>query len=251
MEKMLKNAVKMEVLAALQPLEERIDRKEKASKEIDKQFSIMMKEVEDLMLTVSKYPTLSVQAMAAVGERFGMEGMESREDLTLRERAMDKKERVMQNNLRNTRDMCAADRKVVGFSPIEPRMLKLQMECYGAKDVGEAMLMEIKSYLKSEMKVPPSEIEKLDIIRIFPPARDDWNVLYVEFGSDHEVDNIFSYTRRIVNNENKLTHWIPKQMYARFRAVEGLAYSIRQEEKLKTRVKIGIKDFLLSTRVQS
>ena len=145
MEKMLKNAVKMEVLAALQPLEERIDRQEKASKEMDKQFSIMMKEVEDLKLTISKYPTSSVQAMAAVGERFGMEGMESREDLTLRERAMDKKERVMQNNLRNTKDMCAAARKVVGFGPIEPRMLRMQMEGYGAKDLEEAMLMEIKS----------------------------------------------------------------------------------------------------------
>ena len=66
----------------------------------------------------------------------------------------------------------------------------------------------------------------------------------MEFGSEHEVDSVFTHTRRIVNKEN----WIPKQMYGRYRAVEELAYNIRKEEGLKTRVKIGRSDFLLSTR---
>ena len=45
-----------------------------------------------------------------------------------------------------------------------------------------------------------------------------------------------------------MIRWVPKQMYERFRAVESLAYNLRQEQGLKTRVKIGITDFLLSTR---
>ena len=77
------------------------------------------------------------------------------------------------------RDMCAAARRIIGFKPIEPRMLELQMRCYGAKTKEEAMLMEIKSYLKCEMKVRPSVIEELDIVRVFHPAKEDWNVLYV------------------------------------------------------------------------
>ena len=94
----------------------------------------------------------------------------------------------------------------------------------------------------------PSDIEKLNITRIFPPAKQDWNVLYVEFGNEFDVDTIFSYTKNMVNKDHRVIHWIPKQMYERFRAVESLAYTIRKEEGLKTRVKIGRSDFVLRTR---
>ena len=64
-------------------------------------------------------------------------------------------------------NLCASARRVIGFSPIEPRMLEIQLNSYGARDREEAMLMEVKSYLKCEMKMMPSVIEKLNIIRIF------------------------------------------------------------------------------------
>ena len=164
-----------------------------------------MKEVERLKVTASNFPALTGPS-STVSERIVSRGY------SRMERAM-YCDNDMKANMEGIRDLCAAARKVVGFSPIEPKMLKIQMEGFGAKDLQEAVLMEIKLYLKCEMKMPPSEIEKLEIIRIFPLARDDWNVLYVEFGSDHDVNNIFSYTRRIVNMENKITHWIPRQMY--------------------------------------
>ena len=81
-------------------------------------------------------------------------------------------------------NLCSRARKVIGFSPIEPRMLDIQMNSYGAKDLQEAMLQEVKSYLKCELKIPPSTIQNLDFVRIFPPAKQDWKVLYVEFGND-------------------------------------------------------------------
>ena len=37
--------------------------------------------------------------------------------------------------------LCNSARKVIGFTPIEPRMLKMQMENYGAKDLEEAKMM--------------------------------------------------------------------------------------------------------------
>ena len=126
-------------------------------------------------------------------------------------------------------------------------MLDLQIQSYGAKNMEEAMLMEIKSYLKCEMKVQPSEIEKLDIVRIFHPAKENWNVLYVEFGSECEVDKIFSYTRGMVKQDHRIVRWYPRQMYDRYRAVESIAY-IRKKLSHKTRVKIGRKDIELSTR---
>ena len=99
---------------------------------------------------------------------------------------------------RRIEEMCAAGRRVVGFTPIEPRVLDLQIKSYGAKNMEEAMLMEVKSYLKCEMTVAPSEIEKLHIVRIFHPAKENWNVLYVEFGNEYQVDKLFSYTRGMV-----------------------------------------------------
>ena len=145
-------------------------------------------------------------------------------------------------------EICSAARKVIGFTPIEPRMLELQMKCYGANDLEEAKLMEIKSYLKCELKVPPSVINSLDIIKIFPPAKDHWNVLYVEFASELEVNNLFKYNKNMRHKDHRVVHWCPKQLFPRYKAVESIAYTLRQEEHLKTRVKVGIDDIELSTR---
>ena len=84
--------------------------------------------------------------------------------------------------------------------------------------------------------------------RIFPPVKENWNVLYVEFGSDKEVDIVFNHTKAITKKDHRVIRWTPKQMFDRFRAVQTMAYNIRKEEGLRTRVKIGINDFLLCTR---
>ena len=69
----------------------------------------------------------------------------------------------------------------------------------------------------------------------------------MEFGNEYQVDTIFSYTKNIINKDHRVVRWIPWQMYDRFRAMEGLAYKLRQDG-LKTRVKIGRTDLLLNTR---
>ena len=100
----------------------------------------------------------------------------------------------------------------------------------------------------------PSEIEKLDIVKIFPPARDEWNTLYVEFGSEGEVDKLFRYTRVMCKADHRLVRWIPKEMYDRFRGLESISYTMRENMKakgikLKTRVKIGRNDLEFSVKL--
>ena len=107
--------------------------------------------------------------------------------------------------------------------------------------------MEIKSYLKCELKIRPSDIEKFDIIKIFHPAKEDWNVLYVEFGSEYQVDQLFSYTKGM-KKDHRIVRWYPKQMYDRYRAVETIAYHLRKSMQHKTRVRIGLDDIELSSR---
>ena len=102
------------------------------------------------------------------------------------------------------RDICAAGRKVIGLTPIEPIMLELQK-----RTTEEAIVMDVRSYLKCEMKILPSVIEELDIVRVFAPAKENWNVLYVELGSEFQADSIFSYTK-VMKGDNRVVRWFPK-----------------------------------------
>ena len=235
----IQKGILKEVRAAIEPLEERLELQEQVNKQLFDQLN-SVKEQMNLLKEVVKdkedFPVLPQQHGQQVHQ------------------VSDNRERLQMRSAQVAADksiglgLCASARRVIGFTPIEPKMLEIQMTSYGAKDIEEAKIMEIKSYLKCELKMLPSEIEKLNITRIFPPAKQDWNVLYVEFGNEFEVDTIFSYTKNMTKKDHRVIHWIPKQMYARFRAVESLAYTIRKEEGLKTRVKIGKTDFLLLTR---
>ena len=100
------------------------------------------------------------------------------------------------------------------------------------------------------MKERPSDIDNLDIVRGLHPARDDWNVLYLELGSEYQVDSLFSYTRVMEKKDHRVIRWIPKKMYQRFSALQTVAYNMRKNDGVKTRVKIGQCDLELSIRKQ-
>jgi hypothetical protein len=252
---LIKMGVEKEVKAALQETEQRMEEQEKTNKELAHQLETVVKDMEVLRVVLRDQ-----QAFPALSEPVGLGKHQSQEGSGLRLGMCSRDEgrftwgtgtrRQEEDHDYNRRveEICGAGRRVVGFTPIEPRMLELQIQSYGARNQDEAMLMEIKSYLKCEMKVEPSEIEKLDIVRIFHPAKDNWNVLYVEFGNEYQVDKLFSYTRRMVKRDHRVVRWYPKQIYDRYRAVESIAYEIRKKLGHKTRVKIGRNDIELSTR---
>ena len=70
----------------------------------------------------------------------------------------------------------------------------------------------------------------------------------MEFDKEKDVDYIFNHTSSMMRPDHRVMRWIPRQMFERFKAMQGVAYKIRKEEGLKTRVKIGQKDFQLSVR---
>ena len=112
------------------------------------------------------------------------------------------------------------------------------------------MLMEVKNYLKCDMQVKPSVIEQLDIVKVFQPAKDDWNTLYVELGHKLEVDLLYTYTKKITRQDHRVFSYIPKEMYRRYRGAESFLYSVRQKDRGRTKVKLGVDDLLLATKVQ-
>ena len=246
---MIQRGVQKEVRAAINPIEERLAVQEKVNRELTVQLNTVLKDMEVLKGKVKPkqnihpsyqdFPQLSLEPrkQQVMQENWG--GARPRSELSRRPEYT-----VGPSVL----DMCSSARKVVGLTPIEPRMLEMQMENYGAKDMEEAKIMEIKSYLKCEMKMRSSDIAKLDFNRIFPPAKENWNVLYVELGSDYQVDMVMSHTRYMVKHDHRVVRWYPRQMYSRYRAVEAIAYDIRKNLKHKTRVKVGRDDIELSTR---
>ena len=246
---LIKVGVQKEVKAAVREVEERLVQQEIVNQELTSQINSVVRDMELLRESVKKqqaFPSLPIPGK--VGEGLLNEFCRSSDGVT----------NSMENNAvasgrRSTEDsrveeMCALGRRIVGFTPIEPRMLELQIQSYGARNMDEAMMMEIRSYLKCEMKILPSEIDKLDIVKIFHPAKDNWNVLYVEFGNEYQVDKLFSYTRGMIKEDHRLVRWFPKQMFDRYRAVESIAYSLRKNHGQKTRVKIGRADIELSSR---
>ena len=253
MEKILgmkKSGVKEEIMALLQPVEDRLVQQEKITEELSRKVTIFMKKMQDLKMTTKNLEDFAALAAQATGvKRVFREGEKGRQNLWSSKVQEDIDTNSDEDYKEDVRDLCASGRRVIGFTPIEPRMLDLQMRSYGAKNLEEAILMEIKSYLKCELKVRPSDIEKLDIVKIFPPAKENWNVLYVEFGNEHQVDQLFTYTKRMVKQDHRVVRWFPRQMYDRYRAVEAIGYEIRKSVKHKTRVNIGFDDIELHTRM--
>ena len=172
---MIAIGVQKEVKSVMKPLEERLDMQEKTNMEMSRQFITIKEELEALkkVMNGQEFPSLPSANSGPVFPRL---------ELT---RTLISSEDNLGAAEGEIKQMCADARRVIGLTPISPRMLELQINSYGAKDKEEAMLMEVKSFLKCEMKVKPSEIEKLDIVRVFHPARDNWNVLYVELVSEY------------------------------------------------------------------
>ena len=248
---MIKVGVKTEVQAALKPMDDRLSEQEKVTEVMGSQIAKLLGEIETLRCDVrtgQEFPSLP-QPVAGGIAGFGKMG----EVYTPLGVGIGPKRAEAAYSDDKVLEICSRARRIIGFTPIEPRMLDIQRESYGARDTEEAMMMEIKSYLKCEMKVKPSDIEKIDIVKIFPPAKEDWDTLYVEFGSEFEVDKLFKYTRVINKADHRLVRWIPKELYERFRALDSFAYRLRmdiksQGGKLKTRIKVGRDDLELSLK---
>ena len=184
-EEMITTGVKEEVSTVLKPLQDRIDKQERVVGELTRQLTSVMKEMETLkQASVSSscdFPILPQPTSSQPSQPSQQHPVQGGAQQAVQvdgpvrgvlEESGAGRDRVKQ--------IYSDARRVIGLTPIEPRMLEIQMQSYGAKDIQEAMHMEVKNYLKCVMKVKPSVIEQLDIVMVFHPAKDDWNTLYLE-----------------------------------------------------------------------
>ena len=120
-----------------------------------------------------------------------------------------------------------------------------------SENEAEAFLVAVKEFVVGEMKVGEEAFDEMEMEKVFAPAREAWNTLYIKFASESSVHKLYSYTRNMKTNL-RLVPYIPKQFYHRYKDLESMAYNLRHSEsKYKTRVKMGTSDLVLYKRKPS
>ena len=241
--KLIKIGVQKEVKAAVEDVEQRLEKQEKVNEELTKQLKSMIRDMELLkaaMVDKQTFPSLPprpnsdqsarVQAKtSAVSDEKGHSSVQVMADQDARE------------------SVCAA-RRTVGFQCIYPEDVEKQFRDNGARSEDEARLLSVKEFSTREMKVSSEVFDEMEIERIFPPEKEDWNTLYVQFASVSSVQTFYKNSRYLQSNQ-RLVPYIPKELYPRFKELQSIAYSLRHSDmKYKTKVDIGSSGLLLYKR---
>ena len=155
-------------------------------------------------------------------------------------------------------------RKVIGLKPIDKRHVEQMLrrlevvEGETEEEMKErAKLAAVKLFFKDEMRMKEENMEALTIVKIFPPAKEDWNTLYVELASSEMVQYALSFTsymRRGTVGEDRVevVSYIPRDLYTRWRAITALGNKARLDSDKKTsfRVTFGREDFVLQMKAR-
>ena len=109
------------------------------------------------------------------------------------------------------------------------------------------MKLLIIEYLKFEMKNNVTELS--NILKVFPPAKPDWNTLYAEFDSHATTQTVYWYTRFLKDKEHKVTMYVPHNFWAQFDHLSNIAHKYRVPPSVhKTKIRFGQKDMFLQVK---
>ena len=155
-------------------------------------------------------------------------------------------------------------KRVIGFKPIDKAHVHKGMQRIEEDDPSmskddaweKAKEEAVKEFLKYEMKMNKDDISELKVVMIYPPAKDDWNILYVEYENVEMVSFIMSFAQYLRRDQKEskpsVEKYIPMEMFKRYSAVEKMAFEIRQKSNFKsaTNVSFGESDFILKARTK-
>ena len=201
--------------------------------DMTRQFNIIKEDLEDLKKSLSKQKPMELPEDSSQVEV---------------DSDMSRPETADNNTISEYDQSIFIARRTVGLQGIYPSDIDRQFRLAGARDDSEALLFAVREYTKHEMKVPSAVFETLKIKHIFPPAREPWNILYIEFASESSVHTLYSFTRNMQSCQ-RLVPYIPKLLYPEYKELQSLAYSLRHSDmKYKTRVRMGKSAFVLFKR---
>ena len=91
----------------------------------------------------------------------------------------------------------------------------------------------VHEFLKYEMKMKEDDIQQTKSVMIYPPAKKEWNVLYVEYENVEMGNFIMSNAQYMRKGENEsrpsVEKYIPMKLFKRYSAIEKMAYEIRKK----------------------
>ena len=224
---MINDGVRAEVFSALTPICKRQEKLEGEHKDLQDKLNEMSVEIEKLKIGSFKVQNKGVDHPYPkdVGEA-GDLGVDDESD--------------------TNRDIVAAARRTIGLQKIEQSEVENYFRL--GNDENEARVKTVKKFLLEEMNVSEEIFNEMQIEKVFSPARDNWNTLYVKFASESSIHKLNSYAGNMKSNL-RLIPYIPKQFYSRYRELESQAYKLRHSEvKFKTRIKMGTSDLVLYKR---
>ena len=82
--------------------------------------------------------------------------------------------------MKEKRKIASEARKILGFTKITKEVERTS-RTYEAQDEDEAYLVALREFFKQEMRIGQDVFENLGIKKIFPPAKENRETLYVQF----------------------------------------------------------------------
>ena len=145
------------------------------------------------------------------------------------------------------KDIIEKAERTVGFQPLFKEDVDDICRLHNTTDTELAMKLLVVEYLNMEMKNFTTGIE--NIVRVFPPAKPNWNTLYAEFDTRATTRTVFSFTRFMRNKDQRITNYIPHMFYNQFEHLSSIAFKYRvAPHNHKTRIHFGKPDMFLQVK---
>ena len=144
-------------------------------------------------------------------------------------------------------DMIQTAERTIGFQPISRADVDDICRIHSISDIEHAMKLLILDYLKFEMKNEAIKIE--NIVRVFPPQKADWNILYAEFDTRTTTQTVYWYTKFLRDKQHKVMMYVPHPFYAQFDRLSNIAYKYRLPPNThKTKIRFGQTNLFLQVK---
>ena len=256
----IKEGVRKEMTEVMKPWQERTVRVEERATEMGEDMKTLKEEMKELRKQLAtsqgKQNYASVTSSGRASPEFRTEANMVPINNTDALKDREEKERIC--------SLLSSAKRVVGLKPIDKRhveQFKRRLEeVEGETEVEKeerAKRGAVMLFLKHEMKMKEEDIEELEIVKIFPPAREDWNVLYVELATWEMAQLTRSFTtfmRRGTTGEDRveLINYIPRDLFNRYKAINAIGNQARLESNKTTtfRVSFGVDDFILQQKLR-
>ena len=207
----IRNGIKEEIKAEMKPLEERTMTIEAATENMPDQVKELMKKVNTLEDEMAK--NKEKEEEQRMKPRYS-DVTRKKYDKIAKIKTPTKVNDEKEEQREGIKKIISKASKVIGLKPIDKlhvehikRRLSYTMEDKSEDELWKAALESaVQMFLDKEMRIRGDDFVKINIVKIFPPAKDEWNVLYVELESKQEADFIYTFTqymRRDVQGDGK------------------------------------------------